>query len=831
MIKHISLSGCWQATWTDGEHGRLEHFLQPASDPPRYLEFGFPGSIQRNLEALGIIDDPRVGINALKARWVEEQYWILRREFDVPAEAAGLPAYLNITTLDGVAQVALNGEKVGEHANAHRPAIIDLTGKLRPGCNEIVILLESGLFKVADLPGSDYSTALETLLNKRQHLRQAQYQFGWDWNPRLVYLGLHGTIEIVWGGQPWLKQVSVLGEVSEDLASARIRVRPLFQVAGDQAVEVLMRLSSTGGLQVETTAALKPGETEAELVLDVPHPQLWWPRGHGEACLYPLYLSVEAQGQKVACWEGRTGLRRVEIDQPPHPETGRYFHLKINNRPIFCKGANWVPPELSAHEVSEEKICELVMLAEAENMNMLRLWGGGVWANHTLLDLCDERGFLLWHDLLFACAKYPADQPEFLAEVEREVAWGVREFSPHPALVVWCGNNEMEAGLWFWHYKEFGRTAPDLVLFHHAIPRIMAALDPTRPYWPSSPYAGVTTPPGTPTSGDQHPWGVSLGADDIDFWQYRNYVDRFPNEGGVMGCAPVNSLGKFLPAGERKMRSFAWEHHDNTIQYSHARPGTAYRAVEHWLNRTVDSLDLETYALASGLLQAEGLMEYILNYRRRWPSTGSAIYWMFNDSWPTVHGWGTFDYYLKRKLSFHPVRRAFQDTTLALADEGAEVGVYLINDYCCVQWLSVETGSFTESGAAQSNGAQQVEAQPYTSLRLCALPRDPGRVPYAILRDPQGRVMAQTRLLLRPFKDWALKQPSIRVEHIDREDGRYARYLSQNWVWNVILDPGGEASALDDVFDLFPGIPYEVKLKLGSDPLPVAFTGNQLLRG
>ncbi len=112
MINHLSLAGCWQATWTDGEHGRLEHALEPAGDPQRYLEFSFPGSIQRNLEALGIIDDPRFGANSLKARWVEEQYWILRRAFDVPEEAAGLPAYLHITTLDGVAQVALNGEQV-----------------------------------------------------------------------------------------------------------------------------------------------------------------------------------------------------------------------------------------------------------------------------------------------------------------------------------------------------------------------------------------------------------------------------------------------------------------------------------------------------------------------------------------------------------------------------------------------------------------------------------------------------------------------------------------------------------------------------------------------
>jgi beta-mannosidase len=222
-------------------------------------------------------------------------------------------------------------------------------------------------------------------------------------------------------------------------------------------------------------------------------------------------------------------------------------------------------------------------------------------------------------------------------------------------------------------------------------------------------------------------------------------------------------------------------------------------------------------------------MEYIYNYRRRWPSTGSAIYWMFNDSWPTVHGWGTFDYFLKRKLSFHPVRRAFANVAVALVDEGEEVGVFVVNDVSCTQSLTLETGSFLASGPAQLEGAWEGEVPAFTSLRVKALARDPQRVHYAVLRDRQGRVVAQNRLLLKPFGEWAMGQPAIRVDPVEREDGRYARYASHDWVWNVVLDPTGEEPALDDVFDLLPGIPYEVKLTPGQPVLPVAFTGNQLV--
>lgn len=833
-MNKISLAGEWKVNWTDGDHGRADDFLLPICDPQRYMTLPFPGSIHSRLEAAGIVDDPRIGTNFLKSRWVEEKMWLLRREFTVPEAAASQPAYLHIDVLDGVAKIAVNGVLVGEHCNAFYPVDLPLTGLLRPGQNEISIQLESGLFKVADLSWGDYSDRSDMRLNKRHHLRQAQYQFGWDWNPRLIFFGLHGKIEIGWGDLPRLKQVSVLGEVAQDLASAQIRVRPLLAWSGDQPVEVRMELTSLDGLSVEKALMLVPGEQELEITLEVAQPRLWWPRGYGEAFLYPLSLRIvildNGEEREAAVWQGRTGLRRVEIHQPPHPETGRYFHLVINNQPVFCKGANWVPPEMSGHEVSPERIQRLVELAEAENMNTLRLWGGGVWANHTLLELCDERGFLVWHDLLFACAKFPGDRPEYLKDVEQEVSWGIREFSPHPSLVVWCGNNENEVGLWEWGYKNFGRTAPDLVLFHHVFPALMARLDPTRPYWPSSPYSSPSIPSSDPTVGDQHPWSVSLGADGVNFWAYRHHVDRFPNEGGVMGCAPLTSIRRFLGEKDLKMRSFAWESHDNTIVFWRDELGVAYRSVEYWLGKPVESMDEETYSRASGLLQAEGLKEYILNYRRRWPSTGSAIYWMFNDSWPTIHGWPTFDYYLHRKLSFFPVRRAFANDVVILADEGEVVGVYVVNDTRSPVNYTVQAGDFTPDGPVRTLLNKAVEVSAFTSLRVGELPRDPQKIYFALLEDEQGQRIAQDRMLLRPWRDWVISKPEISIETIERGGQKLARYSSECWVWGVVLDPSGEEDTQDDVFDLLPGIPYEIPLKEGQSPRPVAFTGSDLLR-
>jgi beta-mannosidase len=846
----LSLEGEWLATWGDGLHAKFVHAFQPVEDPERYLQMHFPGSILTNLVNAGLVDDPRTGINSLKARWVEEHFWILRKRFTLPDLAIFEDPWLHLEILDGVAQVIVNGVRIGQHANAHRPAYFDLSLAAQAGENELVILLESGLFKVADLPGSDYHSGEDTILNKRFHLRQPQFQFGWDWNPRLIFFGLHGDIRIVWGSEPRLRQMVVTNTMADDLKSAKIRLQPTWHLPDANPVQVHVSATCGKNLFVDKVVVLKPGSEEAssecELEFIVENPRLWWPAGHGEQALYPIEFTAEIDDIPIARWVGKTGIRKVVIDQPPHPENGNYFHLKINNRPIFCKGANWVPPEMSAYEVSYEKVSQLVLEAVEQNFNILRIWGGAVWAGHDLLSLCDEAGLLVWHDLLFACSKYPVDQPEFLKEVQKEIAWGVREFSPHPALAVWCGNNEMEWGLWSWHYQDFGLTAPDFALFHQVVPMILKKIDPTRPYWPSSPYSSPEIEPNATFTGDQHPWGVSIGDADTpeDFWKYRTYQDRFPNEGGVLGISPLKSLRSFLSGDEQKPRSMAWEHHDNTVSFWRTQPGVGYSMVERWLGRPVSNLSVGELCLASGLIQAEGLKEYIRNYRRRWPDTSSAIYWDYNDSWPSVHGWGTLDYYLRRKPAFFAVKRANRPVIVVLADEGAEIpeapdqakiGVYVVNDTAIPVTLQLEAGDFPAQGMRNPRVEMTLTIDAFTSKKAAEIQRqDSGQVYYGVLYDEHGQVLDWDRMILDLVVFDSIKAGDrpieIEADLVETATGRMARYQSKTWIWNVVLDIDGEANVADNIFDLLPGIPYDVPMKEQESPEPVKATGFSLFK-
>jgi beta-mannosidase len=291
----------------------------------------------------------------------------------------------------------------------------------------------------------------------------------------------------------------------------------------------------------------------------------------------------------------------------------------------------------------------------------------------------------------------------------------------------------------------------------------------------------------------------------------------------------MRSLKKFLNPVELKIRSVAWEHHDNAMNFQFCSLGVSYQMLQDWLGRSYSSLSLEDYVLASGILQAEGLKEYILNYRRRWPSTSSAIYWDFNDSWPTVHGWGTIDYYLHRKLAFHPVRRAFSPITVTLVDDDHEIGVYAVNDALTPFKAKIQGGTFVPEGNRLELLNLECILPAFSSQRIATIPRDPTRICYALMFDDCGNFIAQDRLLLRPFYAWTMSRPDIQVRLTDRGGKRVACYESDVWVWSVVLDPSGESKTIDDVFDLLPGVPYDVPLDASEIPMPVAFTGNNLL--
>jgi beta-mannosidase len=826
----LSLDGAWDLYWEDDFPQHLTD--GPAVPGRRPLAAEVPEPVHQTLMRAGLLDDPRVGLNSLRARWVEEQYWVYRRSFATP-EGLGedTPAWLVFDLLEMDAVVWLNGERIGAHASAHRPARFDVTGRLRTDGTEnlLVVRVESGLFSAADKPGAEYRQSPQALLTKPHWHRKGQWQRGWDWQSRLQNVGIMGSCRLEWSESPIIEQVTAYALPTEDLSNATVYVKVVVRNGGATPAKgwLYIRTWLPGddpqgpGPAANVELTIPPGISEHRAEVKLNSPRLWWPVGHGEQNLYNVgvvLLRGDKQDDQGEDWRTvRVGVRKVEVDQSPHPVEGRYFTLKVNDRPIFCKGGNWVPADMLYSTVTAERTRELVDLALAANFNLLRIWGGGVWAGHDLLDYCDEKGVLVWHDLLFACSKYPGDHPEFAAEVRCEVTWAMREFAHHPSLVVWCGNNEIEEGDWHWGWQQQNRITQHYALFHRDLPRLAAEEDPSKFYWISSPYSPDYKSPRDPTVGDQHPWRVSIGdPGPADWWTYRTFVDRFPNEGGVLGASSPATLRQFLPENERYLLSPSWEHHDNPFARNGSKPGDlgrAYDTVRLWTGRDPLAMDWEEYAFVSALLQAEGLTEYISNYRRRMFSSAAAIFWMYNDSWPATHGWTIVDYYRRRKLAYHPVRRAFAPVTVVAADEGdGHIGFYAVNDTPEPFNGDVAYAWFYLDGSDEEYlGKSGFTVPANSSVRIDVLGPakiDPTRGGYSVLLfDDHQMLVAQHRLFLRRFHELRFtREPQITLDL----EGGLLTLTSDAFAWGVCLDVDGEAPLPDNCFDLLPGVPYTI---------------------
>jgi len=825
MIKTFDLNGTWKARWTDGIRGRLQSAEADETDPDRYIDAEVPGDIHLDCWNAGLIADPYVGTNCLSARWVEEFIWSYRREFDTPPEAVSGRSWLVFEGLDLDAKIILNGEEIGHHHNYFYPCRIEVTGKVREKKNILAVHVDGGLYYASDKPAEGYNNSFDHHLHKRHWLRKPQSQFGWDWATRLINVGIHGPVRLEWTEDPLrVDRLVPLTELSSDLNTGTVTARLFVEGLTETAIkgEIVVELEESD-IRVSEEVEIKPGMNRCEATLTIMNPELWWPVGHGAQNRYTLNAKLKLDGKLVAEKSARIGFRHVRVNQDPHPESGQYFHLEINGKKIFAKGANFVPADMIFARLDRERYEKLTDLALEANFNMLRVWGGGLYESDDFYELCDEKGILVWQEFIFACSKYPTHDKAFHDDVKNEAAHNIRRLAVHPSLVIWCGNNELEEGNWWWNYDS-GVVQPDHALFHITFPRLMAEEDPTRFYLPSSPYSGDGIDPKRDDIGDQHPWGIGFG--NIDFRDYRKMICRFPNEGGILGPTSLPTMMQCFPEGQARVGSFAWQVHDNSVD-SWGEPSYADKIISYWIGREAKELSIEEMTYWGGLLQGEGLREYCDNFRRRMFSSGAAIFWMFNDCWPATRSWTIIDYYLRRTPSFFPVRRSLAPISVVVAEEEDNVVVYGINETAEAVQGDLRYGVFEIAGGYPVDRTEKVTLPPNASTPLAQFGRaeweDVNASAAFALLVRGDELLARNRLFLPLFKDlkWAPAKVSVRLEQ-----GR-AIFESDTFAWGVCIDLGGEQRLSDNFFDVYPGIPHSIPWE-GTQPPEVLWVGNLL---
>ncbi|MCA9299875.1 MAG: hypothetical protein KDA28_12455, partial [Phycisphaerales bacterium] len=406
------------------------------------------------------------------------------------------------------------------------------------------------------------------------------------------------------------------------------------------------------------------------------------PVGHGPQALHTLVVDLlDDAGETIDTARRRLGLRTVEL-VTDEVEDGHDFHLRVNGRRIFCRGANWIPDDLFPSRIDDTRTRTRIAQAVGANMNMLRVWGGGLYESDAFYDACDEAGIMVWQDFLFSCAAYPED-PDTVASIDHEARDNVARLASHASLVLWCGNNECHEAHRHWgpfqHLRDHPETPWGRHYYHDLLPGVLRALDPTRPYWPSSPFTeDESRSPRDESSGDQHIWDVWNGEGDAR--RYLMHRPRFASEFGFHGPPTWATLERAIPPDQRCFDSPAMVHHN---KHAGGQPLANLRMRD--LFDPPD--DFDDWLYLAQVVQARSLDLGCAWFRALSPVCSGALYWQFNDIWPGS-SWAAIDGDGRPKPLWYATRRFFRPRLVTIrparpatsVDDPGPLAVVLHND-------------------------------------------------------------------------------------------------------------------------------------------------------
>lgn len=621
---------------------------------PQAIAATVPGTVHTDLLAAGLIPDPYLDLNEIAVDWVGRCDWRYSLDFDWHDEGAQA-VELVCPGLDTFAQIVLNGAIIGETANMNRTYRFDVTGLLRDGTNSLEILFESAWTRGEALE-RHYEPRPNNYPGPANLMRKMACNFGWDWGPTLVTAGIWKPIRL------------------ESWSGARIaQVRPEVTMAGsDGRVLVHVDIEGQGGTvraRIAGISATMPVGS-GPLALAVPAPQLWWPHGLGSQPLYRLEVELLDESNAVRdSWSRDIGFRSVRLDTSAD-ENGTGFTFIINDVPVYICGANWIPDDCFLPRVTPERYAARIAQATGANINMLRVWGGGIYETDAFYAECDRVGMLVWQDFLFACAAYP-EEGDLAVEVEAEARDNIVRLMSHPSLVLWNGNNENIWGWFDWGWQDvLEERSWGLGYYLDLLPRLVAELDPTRPYWAGSPYSGsMDIHPNDPAHGCSHVWDVW---NDIGYEHYADSVPRFCSEFGWQ--APPTWATLTQSVHDQPMTPTSpgvWHHQKATIGNDKLLRGLKGHLPE--------PATMDDWHFATQLNQARAIRFGVEHWRSHRGTNMGAIVWQLNDCWP-VTSWAAVDGYGRLKPLWYALRAAYHPHLLTIQKRDDGLRVFAINE-------------------------------------------------------------------------------------------------------------------------------------------------------
>jgi beta-mannosidase len=754
-----------------------------------------PGNVFSDLLDNELIEDPLIGDHENKVQWVSGETWEYRTSFSLEQSILSRNHLeLNFEGLDTYASVYLNDSLILKANNAFRHWNIDVKPILKLQNTMRIIFEPTSNFEEAQKAKLSY----ELPEGNRVFTRKAQFQYGWDWAPKLNTTGIWRSIEIeAWDDfkieDMYVKQL----ELNDDKAHLILDLSERGPINTDYQFNVYVNDSLY--LEFKNPNPLMP----VWIPLTIENPKLWWPHNLGKPYLYDIKVALKDGRRVLDTLTVKKGLRTIDL-VTEKDSLGESFYFKVNGKPIYAKGANYIPQHSFQNEVKDGDYNRLLTDVVDANMNMLRVWGGGIYEDDLFYELCDAKGILVWQDFIFACAMYPGDN-SFLSNVAVEAEQQVRRLRNHASLALWCGNNENSEGWhrWGWQANRSDEEKDQiwnnyLKVFDSILPNTVRQLTDVA-YWESSPKYGRGNPK-YKTEGDAHDWWV--WHDGYPFEHYENHVPRFMSEFGFQSLPSYETV-RYINQNDSLFI-------DSDDFKNHQKHRIGFQRIEEYMERDVPIPNSpKDYIYMSQLVQAYGITKGIEAHRRAKPYNMGTLYWQLNDCWPSV-SWSSIDFFGNWKALHYKAKRSFENVLVSSKVDNDSLQVWVINDnysnfkdsltFQCIDFKGNVLKDYSKSVVIPASSSNQI-----LKIPLHSLPYDLEEVAFISKFNGSRRL----HWLVAPKK---LKLNSAPIyKTIKKDSAGYSIELSSTTLQkDVFLFSDAKGHFSDNFFDMLPNETYTV---------------------
>ena len=749
-----------------------------------------PGQIHLDLLKEGLIPEPYKGFNDVELAWIAlEKKWVYSKNFTLPFDL--IDSQYNLLWFEGIdtiASIFLSNEKFQEKtflfnaSNQHREYVYDVAGMLVDGSNLITVEFYSAA-TLSHKYALEYPYFVDQQFTyfkntNRNFVRKAQSDFGWDWGPAFVPVGLWKSVSIISFSDFIISNFVPIVYWNETENAFEIQMS--IYITGDQfRGKFVASLESIASVSETYQCVDTDCEVKMQMLVPVNKVDLWWPNGYGDQPLYTVTIEIMTEDEMEAKTSKRIGFRKVELVQEKYEgEDGLSFYFKINDRPVFVKGSNWIPADAFTGRVSEKHINLTLSSAVISHQNMIRVWGGGIYQQDVFYDLCNQKGLMVWQEFMFACSLYPRDV-NFLRNVGEEIKHQVRRLGHHPSIIMWSGNNENQDSALL---KGTGALVDYATLYDDVVRQTLYGEDTSRPFWPSSPSNGdlvIDISRGlyiqrwgesqNPIYGDIHHYDYNSVCTDVSKFPR----PRFASEYGYQSYPSLYTLHDVIndssDLDNDSPLMLHRQHHPNGNPQLEAQVGM------HFLlpNNTDKAARFGNFVYLTQIVQGICMQAQTEHYRRIKDEVGhtmGTLYWQLNDIWQG-QSWASIEYSGRWKILHYLVKRFYAPMMVSGYHVKNDFYLYVINDQYLDFNVSADLSVMRWSGEVVSDDSRLVPVKSYTSTRVLTYSNLTEKCPlqecfvYMELLDfSNNDVLAKNFYFPVPFKDVSLPKAQVKVE-------------------------------------------------------------------